>query len=73
MLENMEIDLTCPGCGHQIKKSLGWLDSNSKLTCVCGADITLKKDESFRKFTREVEGLDREIKKLNQTIRLDLL
>ncbi len=48
ILDSAEIGVPCPGCGHETKKSVGWLRSHDELVCSgCGETIRLD-DEGFR-------------------------
>jgi hypothetical protein len=51
-----EISFSCPNCGHELKKPVGWLTANDHVVCPgCGGEITLKTDE-FAEKLREVEN-----------------
>lgn len=43
MFEDATIDIPCPGCGHKHRKTLGWIQANDHIACVCGASIELEK------------------------------
>ena len=41
-LDSQTLDISCPGCGHKIKESIGRLKTNPKLTCpACSAVIDI--------------------------------
>lgn len=45
-LGSHEVPIPCPGCGHENRKSLRWLEDNDTLTCEgCGANITIQKEK----------------------------
>jgi transcription elongation factor Elf1 len=65
-LDGAEIGIPCPGCGHNTKKSIGWLKTQNQLTCGgCGKVIELE-SSNFRQGMREV---DASIKKLTDTFK----
>lgn len=48
-LDDFEIGVPCPRCGHETKKRIGWLKSHVKITCA-GCDETIDlTDAGFRK------------------------
>ena len=58
------IKLECPTCGKKTKKTLAWLKSNSKLTCVCGTTInTSQTGQALKKADQAVEKLRRTLQK----------
>lgn len=63
-LDSAEIEIPCT-CGHKSKKTIGWIKSNSKFTCVCGINITLDADQ----FRREIDKVDDSLAGLQETIK----
>jgi len=47
-LDDREIAFECPKCGHEIRKTIGWLKANQGLTCAgCGATMELRTEQVF--------------------------
>jgi len=65
ILDNSEIDITCPKCSRITKKSVGWIKSNTQFTCACGTIITLDTSQ----FRREISKIDSAITDLQKTIK----
>ncbi len=53
-LDQQEIDIPCPQCGHESSKSVRWLQANERFTCACGAVIVLE-HEQFRAGIKQAE------------------
>lgn len=69
LLDNSEIDPTCPACGHEFQERLGRLKHNPSLTCPnCGGtiDIDFEGRESLDKANRALRGLEDTIDDLNR-------
>ena len=59
MFENANIDLNCPGCGHKMTKTLGWITSHKQMLCSgCGETIHLDTDQLARDFKKLDKILD---------------
>ena len=69
-LDNTEITLDCPSCGHQFKQPLGRLKHDATLHCVgCGQAIRIDAKglrDLLRSAQESTADLARTIKKLNQ-------
>jgi len=47
-LDDREIAFKCPKCGHDIRKTIGWLKANQNLACAgCGATMELRTEQVF--------------------------
>ena len=58
LLEGYLMPITCDKCGHQVKKPIQWIRSNSSLQCEgCESDIDLKSEELIAKIDSFVETL----------------
>ncbi len=45
MFDNEEIYIPCPGCGHEISKTVDWVKTNDELSCKrCGSVIELENE-----------------------------
>lgn len=73
MLDNHQIDLACPKCGHKIKERLGRLKNNPLLRCTrCGADIQINAGgpgglgAGLKKVDNAFADLQRSLKKLGK-------
>ena len=46
-IDEMSWPLTCPQCGHQFEKTLGWLEAHREFPCPtgCGQGFALKGDD----------------------------
>lgn len=67
--DSTEIEIPCEGCRRKTKKSIGWIKSHNKLTCSCGAEITLDTRQfkgELAKVERSLSSLQRFSKKLNE-------
>lgn len=59
VFEDHELSIPCPQCGHETKKTIGWLKSNSEFTSAgCESMININADELF-------SGLDKVEKSLS--------
>jgi hypothetical protein len=65
-LDSYEIQISCTHCCHKIKKSIGWIKSNSDFICVCGTRIKLDADQFKSDIERSLSDLQRTIKGLNK-------
>ena len=69
MFDDADIELSCPGCGHKMTKTLGWITSHKELVCTgCGETITLETDQLARDLKKVDKLLDSFPKQI--TIRL---
>jgi ribosomal protein S27E len=69
MFENASVDLSCPGCGNKMPKTLGWITSHKEIVCSgCGETIHLEADQLSRSLKELNKTLDRFPKQI--TIRL---
>lgn len=72
-LDTHEISLTCPKCGHETKKSVGWLKANNKFTCGgCNSAVNLDTDKllgSVRESEALLGGFGNRIKSLNSSMK----
>lgn len=64
-LDNAEIEIPCSNCGGKTKKSIGWIKSNSQLTCACGTIINLDADQ----FRGEIAKVDASFANLQRTLK----
>ena len=64
-LDSYEIHISCTHCGHKIKKSIGWIKSNSDFICVCGTTIRLDADQ----FKSDIADVERSLSDLQRTIK----
>ncbi len=65
-----KLEISCPGCGHKISKTVGYLKSHSSMTCPsCGRTIRLE-NRDFRRgidsAERQIEDLKRKLKKFGR-------
>ena len=72
-LDNHQIDIGCPKCGHKIKERLGRLKNNPLLRCPgCGTDIQINAGgpgglrTGLQKMDNAFTGLQRSLKKLGK-------
>ena len=72
-MDKMDIPLTCPDCGHEFTKPLGWLDGHEDFPCPanCGQTFTLAGDE-LRRIRKEAAKLEKEFGKLGGTFKIKL-
>jgi hypothetical protein len=63
-LDSAEIGIPCDACGHETKKTVGWVKTHCDFTCVCGTNIHLNADQ----FRSEIAKAEAEIKKLGDSI-----
>lgn len=65
MFEKAEIGIPCPKCGHETKKSIGWIKAHDEFTCAgCGSVIALEKE----KLLSGLKGIDKSLAKFRKTI-----
>jgi copper chaperone CopZ len=64
-LDSYEISISCTHCGNKIKKSIGWIKSNSDFICVCGTRIKLDADQ----FKSDIADVERSLSDLQRTIK----
>ena len=54
IIERAEIRVACPGCGHEVKKQIGWVRTRDEMPCeACGQRIPLD-DQEFRAMLERV-------------------
>lgn len=70
IFENAEIEITCPGCSHRTKQTVGWLRNHEQMRCGgCGSAISLENEEfksAFRKADEAVEKFRRTLGKFGK-------
>ena len=54
-LDNAEIGISCPKCGAETKKSIGWIKHNNKFICACGSEVNFDSNQ-FRKKMAAVDS-----------------
>jgi DNA-directed RNA polymerase subunit RPC12/RpoP len=54
ILDEQTIDISCPDCGTEHTKTIGWMKTNDNIACTCGATIVLDKSE----FLDEIRGVE---------------
>jgi endogenous inhibitor of DNA gyrase (YacG/DUF329 family) len=64
-LDNQTITIPCPACGHQHRKTIGWIKANDHIPCVCNRRIDLNKSQ----FVSELAKVDRSVDDLRRTLR----
>jgi len=63
-IEGYLMPITCANCGHQVKKPIKWIRSNSSLQCEgCESDIELETEE----FIAKVDRFEKLLKTLVET------
>ena len=70
-MKDLNLDLTCPSCGRRHRRSFRSLGRGAQVRCSCGSIIKVQND-SFRQAQRQMDGLDRELKRLNRQLRIRL-
>lgn len=65
LLDDAEIPIPCPKCGRKTKKRIGWIQTNSNFTCVCGTRITLEANQ----FRREIDKVNNAFGDLQRTLK----
>jgi hypothetical protein len=53
-VDDWEIPITCPKCGHTTNKTIGGIKTCDEFTCVCGQRIKLDAEEAIR----DLENID---------------
>lgn len=73
LLDNHQIDITCPSCSRKFKERLGRLQNNPLLRCPgCGAEIQINAGgpgglrTGLQKIDNAFSGLHRSLKKLGK-------
>jgi len=70
LFDKAEVTVTCPDCGHEHRKSLGWLRSNDAMVCAgCGQAITLKSEKlraGLDSADKTIANFKRNIARLNK-------
>lgn len=65
MFDTAKIDLDCPGCGHKMSKTIGWMTSHKEMTCTgCGETIHLETDQlsrDLKEITKVLDSFPKEI------------
>ncbi len=69
VFDKLEIPLSCPKCGHEITKTVAWINSHDSFDCVgCGATIDLGNvvdfSSAFEQADNAVDDLRGEIERL---------
>lgn len=62
---HQEIGLPCPACGHETKKTFGWIKSHNEFICPCGMTVKLDREQMLR----DIAPLEDAWRKLEQTIK----
>ena len=70
-MKDLTLDITCPGCGKKHRRSFRSLGRGTRVRCSCGSVIKVQ-DDGFRQAQRQMDGLDRELKRLNRQLRIRL-
>ena len=69
LLDSTEIDITCPKCGRKTKKTIGWVKTHKKFTCICATDIMLDTSQlktEIAKIEKSFSALESTIKKFGK-------
>lgn len=70
-IDNAEIALPCPGCGHNTHKTVGWIKANDNFICArCGATVVLQNTEELARISDDIadsiDNLSRAFDALNK-------
>jgi hypothetical protein len=65
MFDSAQIEIPCSQCGRKTKKTVGWLKTNSTLTCSCGTRISIDASQ----FRRELGNIDKAVNDLKRTFK----
>ncbi|KQS74200.1 hypothetical protein ASG25_01940 [Rhizobium sp. Leaf384] len=64
MLEDKLIDIPCPKCGHETRKSVAWIKANESLICEgCGATIKIEAEQ----FIAGIDEAEKALAKLRKS------
>jgi hypothetical protein len=67
-MRNLTASLTCPNCGRTVTVKIKEVIPGRSKRLQCGCTITFAGDDG-RKVQRELDNLERELKKLNRKLR----
>jgi hypothetical protein len=76
VFQDHTLEFSCPRCQRRHSKSVSWIRANSLFSCVCGYQTAIngrQLDRSARGIERQMDRLNRELKRLGQqpiTIRI---
>ena len=60
LVDQFEVPVTCPKCGHETKQTIAWLECNPEFVCAgCSQTIKIETDASFREVTDDLRNIDR--------------
>ena len=65
--DQYELPLTCPRCGHETKKTIGWMKRHRQFACQCG--VIFDSEElvrGFEKVGRSIDQFKRNIRRKNR-------
>ncbi len=66
LFDNEAINIPCPKCGNQSRKTVGWLKRNSNFPCSrCGETIEVNPEQ----FRREISNAEKELKDFQKEIK----
>lgn len=69
-MDGMQIPITCPNCGTETKKLIGWLKKNDSFTCSsCGLVVDLLEEDvrvALDAAEKSASDLSRHISRLNK-------
>ena len=69
MFDDARIQLSCPGCTHNMTKTLGWITSHKELVCSeCGETIIFETDQ----LSRDLEKVDKRLDSFPKQITIRL-
>lgn len=65
-----KVDVPCPGCGHKVTKTVGWMKRSPEWTCAgCGRDVKLDASQvarSLKQVDDAISQLERTLKKFGK-------
>lgn len=67
LFDNAEIGIPCEKCNRITKKTIEWIKSNKKFSCVCGVTINVESEDLKSKIIeaeKSITGLKDTIKKI---------
>lgn len=65
LFDDADIDVPCPGCGHENRKTMRWLRDNTQMTCGgCGQPVILENQQ----LRRDMDDLDQSFGELRRAI-----